>query len=684
MIVWPAVKRLLLTVLTSLLVVTSSLAINPAQLANGLPSASNTLTPTNSATNNSRLWNLQNADLLSVIDAVSHETGKNFIVDPRVQGKVTLVSSQPMSADEIYQVFLAVLQTHGYAAVTYGKFIRIVPDIEARQNILRLADGNQSIHGSQMVVQVVPVKNVPVEQLVRMLRPLLPQSADISAYSPSNTLIISANADKVDDMLALIKRVDSTNATGIEIVPLKNATAADLVTTINALQQNNNRFGGPGTTVSLAADERSNSILLNGDLDGRSRLHDLITQLDKPNPNSTGNTSVIYLRYLNAKDFAPILRGIATGTPVDDTGTTNNSNTDNSNPANAPINSLFLRAMPASTNTSNNASSPTNTTELGGGKVQVQAEPNTNSLIITAPPAIMLSLKEVIKQLDVRPAQVLVEAIIVEISEKRLQQLGIEWGTRSLPGTAPAGDNFSNLTGGLGIGFINSGNIRALVSALATDTSSNILATPSLVVLDNQKADIKVGKQVPTQTGSLANTASSGSVLNTTDYKDVVLELQVTPQINLGDAIRLAIQQGNDTVADQTGVASNPVFNTAQIKTQVMVNNGQILVLGGLINNDFEQARSRVPILSSIPGIGALFTSKNHTLDKKNLVVFLRPLILRDSVVSDTVTNQKYDFTRSEQLQRQREAGALTPADANPLLTPRRKPVQLPAPFSNN
>lgn len=680
--------------MTSRIIKTSCFGI---ALAAGCLSLSSAQTPINSSAVTSktatkaapanRLWNLQNADILSVIDAVSHETGKNFIIDPRVQGKVTLVSSQPMSPEEVYQVFLAILQTHGYAAVSDGKFIKILPDIEAKQQSAQLSDGSTSVKGAQMVVQVVPVKNVPVDQLVRMLHPLLPQSADISAYAPSNILIISANADKLQDLMTLINRVDSTNSTGMEIVPLKNASASELVTTINTLQQANNRFGVQPSTLSLAADERSNSILLNGDNASRAHMRDLIKQLDRPNPNSGGNTSVIYLRYLNAKDFAPVLRGIINGTAVDESSSASTASSNSATDTTNPSNNILLRtnnAPPLNMLPGSNSSSTSSTdSPTGANKAQIQAETNTNALIISAPPAVMASLRNVIKQLDVRPAQVLVEAVIVEISESRMQELGIQWGTHADPGTAPSNDTFSNLTGGQGFGFINSGNIRALVTALASDTSSNILATPSLLVLDNQKADIKVGQQVPTQTGSLANTAANNNVVTTTDYKDVVLELKVTPQINIGGTVRLNIEQGNDTVSGQTGIASNPIFNTAQIRTQVMVNSGQILVLGGLLNNDFEQTKDRVPILSSIPGLGALFTNKNHTLNKKNLVVFLQPIILRDTQLANQITDKKYDAARAAQLLRQKNAGPFTPIDANPVLPPRQKPLELPLPFKN-
>lgn len=643
-----------------------------------------TTLPSTNKKSATRLWNLQNADILSVINEVSRETGKNFIVDPRVQGKVTIVSSKPMEPAEVYQVFLAVLQTLGYSAIPSGDVIKIIPDAEAKQQETPLADNKNPGKGDELVVRVIPVRNVPADQFVSLLRPLLPSSSELSAYSPSNTLIISGRAAKINRLVKIIEQMDSADNNAIVLVPLRHATAADVVSVLNSLQTGA-RYPGQPLQLSLAADERTNSVLVRGDPENRSRIKMLITQLDKPiiNTNNRGNTQVIYLRYLKAKQLVPILRGIALGTTgeASDTTTNNTAATKKTLEKEGPVRSGPVTSSPpffgGSTSTASLSSEK---------KIQIQAEPNTNAVIISAPPAIMQSLKAVIAQLDIRPAQVLVEAIIVEISESKLQQLGIEWGTPAEPDTAAAGDTFSTLTGGLGIGFINTGDIRVMISALASDSTSNILATPSLVVLDNQKANIQVGKKVPTVTGQFSSSDTGGSAVNpftTSDYKDVVLKLEVTPQINQGRAIRLKIKQGNDTLSQQTGVSNNPIFNTAVINTEVMVNSGQILVLGGLLNNDFEGGNTKVPILSSIPLVGVAFQSKQNTFDKKNLVVFLRPVILYNSMLTDEITHKKYEFIREEQLKRRKHGDHyLTPYDANPVLPPHSQSSELPPPFS--
>lgn len=629
-----------------------------------------------------RLWNLQNADILSVINAISRETGKNFIVDPRVQGKVTLVSSKPMDANEIYQVFLAVLQTHGFSAVPSGNIIKIVPENDAKQQQTPIADAANPGQGDEVVVRVIPVTNIPSEQLLPIIRPMLPQPNDVSAYSPTNSIIVSGRASKVSSIADLIHKIDTENSSNMQVIPLHHATASDLVTEINNLQANNRLGSGVGS-LSLVADDRTNSIVISGDQASRIRIQGIIANLDHDDPCSSheGNTQVIYLRYLKAKDLVPILRGIASNT-TGDTTPASDSNSDDSNKQKQPVYTDAPRYIVLNQPKQCDTAPKTNSQQGGDKHVSIQAEPNTNAIIISAPPAIMQSIKAIVAQLDMRPNQVLVEAIIVEIDEAKLEKLGVEWGTSSEAGSPNDGSPFSTLTGGLGIGFINRGNIRVLVSALGTDTSSNILATPSLVVLDNQKANIKVGKKVPTTTGSYPSNSAGSSVepFTTTDYKDVVLSLNVTPQITRDNTVKLHIEQGNDTMAAQTGVSGNPIFNTTLIKTDVLVRSNQILVLGGLLNNDLEGRTTHVPIVSKIPLIGQLFRSKDNSLEKKNLVVFLRPVIMSNDCDNEQVTAPRYDDARLAELRVHYTEGEARTFGERPVI-PRRKNIQLPKPF---
>ncbi len=613
-------------------------------------------------------FNLKDADISTVISTIAEVTGKNFIIDPRVKGKATVISSRPMSQEEAYQVFLSLLDVHGYAAVPAGKTIKILPNVNAKQSATPVASGRRPGIGDEMVTRVIDVEHIAAAQLVPILRPLVPQQGHLVAYAPSNVLIISDGASNIQRLVSIIKRIDRPSADNeIEVVTLGHASATEVVRILNALLQQERKGpqakGGVQASNIMIADERTNSVLLGGDKNSRVRLRAIIAHLDTP-LESEGNTHVIYLRYAKAADLVPVLTGL--GQTVEEEKKAQKGK--------AAVKS----------------SSPLN----------IQADESTNALVITAPPDVFRSLQAVIRQLDVRRAQVSVEAIIAEVTARRATELGVQWLFDGTPaGDRPVGAiNFTAGTsivdlgarifaavqgdtttvppvaGGatVGIGRFNSNtfNFAALVRALEGDGSFNVLSTPSLVTLDNVEAEIKVGQVVPFVTGSFSSTGSGSTPTNpfqTINREDVGIVLKVTPQINEGDAIKLDIQQEVSSVAPDA-VAAGTITNNRSIKTSVLADDGQTVVLGGLITDDVNESVQKVPLLGDLPVLGALFRYKTNNVEKTNLMIFIRPTILRDAAVTTELTNSKYNFIRAKQLAVQRKGTAPLDVDQTPLL----------------
>ncbi len=598
--------------------------------------------------------NFENVEIYTLISTVSQLTGKNFVVDPRVQGKVTVVSSKPLGIAEVYQVFLTVLEVHGYSAIPSGSVIQIVPNTKAKQGTIPTDDQTS---GSQMVTQVIQVKNVSADQLTPILRPLMPQHAHLASYNATNMLIITDSADNVSRLLKIIKRVDHVSDSEVDLVPLRNASAPEIVRVLTNLQQTSLQGKSAQHLVRLAADERTNSVLLSGEHSARLRLRAIITHMDTP-LDSGGNTKVVYLRYIKAKEMVPILTGVSTSI-------------DKKKPQGG---ATGAPAMP----------------------INIQADESNNALVITAPPDVMVSLTQVIRQLDIRRAQVLIEAVIAEVSTDKARELGVQWaaGDKDSSGRGAYGtSNFNNASSG---GIINlgsaiksgvippigngltaalgqlsggKGNIGVLISALKDDAGTNILSTPSILTLDNQKAEIVVGQNVPFVTGSFSNNgANTGSVspFQTIQRQDVGLTLRVTPQINEGDAIMLEVDQEVSSISPAT-VASDIVTNKRTIKTKVMVDNGSVIVLGGLIDEKLTQSKQRVPLLGDIPLLGKLFQYNRSSKEKRNLMVFLRPRIINDAATQADVTHGKYQYIRQQQLELRKKGIPLLPNDDSPL-----------------
>ena len=577
--------------------------------------------------------NYREADLRQIIEAVGEVTGRNFLVDPRVTGQVTFLSYSPMSPEAFYEAFLATLQIHGFIAVESDDVTRIVPDATARVHPGLAAE----TAGDRIVTQVVQLTNVGAAQLVPILRPLIPQYGHLAAHPGSNMLIIVDRGSNIDRMLSIIARMDHDSDEEIEVIRLENASASEVVAMLGALEQGALAEGIPA--MQIAADDRTNSILLSGPTDRRLRYRALIAHLDTPS-GEAGNTQVRYLNYASAEDLASNLQSQFGGLAVGEGDTAEG--------------------------------------------VNIWADAGTNSLIINAPARIMQDMNSVIDRLDIRRAQVQVDAIIVELSERRANELGVNWifqgaqddspvgGTNFSSGNAPGIFQLAGAAAGAAgeagqlaldpqglvaaVGRITDAGTSwaALLSALATDTATNIVATPTLVTLDNEEATISVGSEVPFLTGQYGSTAGTTGTLNpfqTISRNAVGTSLTITPQINEGSGVKLVIVQETSSLSPAVEGAVDLVTDQRSITTSVFVDDGNILVLGGLIDDQLREVERRVPVLGRIPGLGALFRSQSTELDKINLMVFIRPTILRDSVQATFQTNAKYRYIRDLQVQ---------------------------------
>ncbi len=625
----------------------------------------------------SSMLNFKGADIKAVISTVAEVTGKNFIIDPRVKGKVTLISNRSMGKDEIYQVFLSILEVHGYTAVPSGEAIKIVPDADAKHSAMPFASKRKPGKGDEAVTRVVQVEHVTAAQLVPILRPLVPPQGHLAAYPQSNVLIISDRSSNIARLVKIIKRIDQPSSGEIEIVPLENAAAADLVRVLTSLQQKAGKKSPKMNQPMLVADERTNSILIGGDRAHRLQLRAIISHLDTPS-EIVGDTHVVYLRYAKAKDLVPVLTGVS------DTKQKKGSKG---------------RAAPSVAN------QPFN----------IQADESTNALVITAAPAVFRSLESVIRKLDIRRAQVLVEAIIAEVSSDRAAELGVQWLFDGSGGDNPVGAvNFGGsgtsissiaagaATGGelgaisaigpgatLGLGQFGSSsfNFAGLIRALEGDGTTNVLSTPNLMTMDNEEAEIFVGQELSIPTGSYSSTGSSSTSVNpftTFERKQIGIRLKVKPQINEGDSIRLDIEQSVDGISAGSAGAGNIVTSERTIKTVVVVDDGKALVLGGLIKDDLVETTQKVPLLGDIPLLGALFRYKSVQKVKTNLMVFLRPTILRTQDDSLNITRSKYNFIRSKQLELDKLGVNLLSNESHPVLPIPEEFLELPAPFDED
>lgn len=598
--------------------------------------------------------NMPNADISALISLVSQRTGKNFIVDPRVKAKVTVISSTPTNASELYEVFLSVLQVHGFAAVPQGDLVKILPEVTARTGPVPdlINDMPANSTSDQLVTHVIKVDNVPAAQLVPILRPLVPQQGHLAAYTATNSLIITDRAGNINRLLQIIKRIDVGDSGKVEVIKLQHASAAEIIRIINSLEGQNR---ADGSKLKMASDDRTNSLLLSGDKTSRLRVRSLIAHLDTP-LDTGGNTKVVYLKYAKADELVNILTGVSQGQSK--VGVSIEPGTGGQTAAPAPVDSgEGQQARPQVANTTQG-----NVQASTESNIDIQADPQTNSLIITAPPGEMKNILAVVRQLDIRRAQVLVEAIIAEVSESTARELGagalFGSGTGdpviasnlggALSGAASAYADPQTLGSGLSM-LLGSADIGFVIRAIASDSENNILSTPSLVTLDNEEASIVVGSNVPIITSS--EVSSGGNPFQTIEREDVGIKLKIKPQINEGDTIKLVIEQEVSQVEDNASSgASDIVTSKRTINTTVLIDDGQTLVLGGLIDENTANSIEKVPLLGDIPIIGRLFQYKSKRRNKRNLMVFIHPTILRDSRTAQYYSSEKYNFLRSKQI----------------------------------
>jgi len=614
--------------------------------------------------------NLKETDIQELIKFVAEATGTTIVVDPAVKGKVKVVSSKPVSRDELYELFLSILEVHGYTAVRSGGVVRVIQSKDARSSPVNVRDGSPGKASDEYVTQVIRLENISAAKLIPVLRPLVPQQAHMAAYAPSNAIIISDVSANIDRIRDIIERMDKSAVQQTDIVKLRYAVAEDVVRMLDQLSKSEaKQKGGAEPEVLLVADSRTNSVLVSGDELERARIRKLIQHLDTPLEQS-GNVKVIYLEYADAVEIAEVLTRVMQ----------NISQLDGSDGKKAA--------------------------RSGGNTSTIEADEGTNALIITADADEMAALEAVIRRLDIRRAQVLVEAIIVEMELIDGQDLGLQWlfanddgafGSNINANDARARNIAQAVTGrtdddddtndgdfelgdltsalastpgfSLGWGTLDDDfNMAVILNALKNQTNANILSTPSLLTLDNQEAYITVGQNVPFVTGSYTNTGAGGdgaqNPFQTIERENVGITLTVTPHINEGDSVVLDIQQEVSSLTGLSLIASDLITNERKLQTKVLAQDGRVVVLGGLIKDDVQDGQQKVPILGDIPLLGRLFRTDAVQVTKTNLMIFIRSTVVRDEEQLAGATADKYRYIRDQQMLR-KERGLMFLDDEN-------------------
>ncbi|WP_198265620.1 type II secretion system secretin GspD [sulfur-oxidizing endosymbiont of Gigantopelta aegis] len=587
------------------------------------------------------VFNMQGVDIKAMIATVADVTNKNFIIDPNIKGKVTVISKKSMSAEEVYQIFLSLLDVHGYSVVPTieANTFKIIKGITAKSKAVP-NDLNGLVKGDQLVTRVIKIQHTQAMQMVQILRPLVPQHAYLAGYADSNMIVISDSANNINRLVELVDRLDTPGDGNIEMVHLKNASAKDLAQTLSALNRTKKTL-----SQVVVADIRSNSLLIGGDATTRMNLKALILKLDSE-VNTMRNTHVLYLSYAKAADIATILKEIV---------------------------KMSVGAKGAN----------------GLSDIVIAADDNSNSLVVKSSYTKFVEIKDVVKKLDIPRAQVHIEAILAEVSYKLEKELGVEWNT-SVSGSGVVGEANTGLAlkDIFSLTYLNgAGDIKAVLKILQSDTDSNILSTPSLLTLDNQEASIIVGENVPFLTGSQSTQGGIATPFQTIERKDVGLTLKVTPRLNKGSTIIMDIYQEVSNVLPkvQNIAAVDLVTKKRAIETTVMVEDRGMVVLGGLIQDDLVNTVNKVPLLGDIPLIGELFKSSKVETQKANLMVFIRPTILSNPVLANEMAMSKYQFVRSKQIELQDKGVRLIEPEIIPVLPEYVKPdgssVVLPNPF---
>lgn len=620
-----------------------------------------------------------NIDINEFIQTVSRNLEKTIIVHPEVRGRVNVRSYETLNRELYYQFFLDVLEVYGFAVVESDNgTLRVIRDRDARNTALPVID-DDSQSGAAMITRVVRVENVSVRELAPLLRGLNDQSGggNVVSYDPSNVIMITGRASVVNRLVDIIERVDQAGDQDVERIELRYASAAEMVRIATAIFIPQSAGNTPELLIPrIVADERTNSVLISGEPRVRERVIRLIRELDSE-LESTGNTRVFYLRYAKAEELVEVLRGMTETMLAEEERQAQGQSSGQQGQ---------VRQAAAVRRT--------------GNEVSIQAHESTNSLVVTAQPSMIRAIEDVVRQLDIRRAQVLVEAIIVEVFEGDGINFGVQWlhedfgfmqhshgnlaplgqiaiaaeAARGEPGTVTERINADGSTtiqrepdrrgdysllaqvlgqaNGLMFGTVQDG-WGAIVQAVSTDTNSNILSAPSITTLDNQEANFLVGQNVPTLTGSTAG-SNNENPFQTVERQDIGIRLRVTPQVNEGDSVQMIIEQEVSSLAGATSV--DITINKRELSTTVLARDGETIVLGGLIDEDVQESLSKVPILGDIPILGHLFKSTSVTTRKRNLMIFIRPTIIRDDARMEELSSRKYSYIRAQQMA-QRERG---------------------------
>lgn len=627
--------------------------------------------------------NFVNAEIESVVKAIGQISGRNFLMDPKVKGMITITSATPIPASMAYQVLLGALRTQGFTAVEGNGVTTILPEAEAKLHYNPVYGATTKAGGSQLITQVFLLKYESAAQLLNVLKPLVSPNNVISAYPGSNALIITDYAENLKKITKLVNALDKPGGTEQVVLKLQYANAIEVAQTINKL---NTESAEGARKLQAIADPRINAVILRGDNpDQMNRAQGLLRELDIPS-HAGSNIHVVYLRNADAKKLATTLQALMNGAA----DSNSSFNASSSAPTTTPVISQSATGTSATPTVANTSSYGSSTASPFGGvssgsppNSMIQADTATNALIITAPDPVFNMLRSVIDKLDIRRAQLYIEALVAEVSTDKASQFGIQWqdlsnlnagdgsSLRGFGGTKfstngasinSVAQNIGNASNGLNIGLIRGqitvpglgtiSNLGLLANALESDANANILSKPNLLTLDNEEAKIVIGQNVPFITGQYAQTGSTATVnpFQTIERRDVGLTLRVRPQISESKAIKLQIYQEVSSVADNTN-AAGITTNKRSIDTSVMVDDGSIIVLGGLIEDRVTQNLTKVPGLGDIPLLGNLFRTQSRSYKKTNLMVFLRPYVMRDDDALETMTNDRYDYIRNQQQQ---------------------------------
>ena len=636
--------------------------------------------------------NFVNAEIEGVTRAMAAILKQQFVVDPRVKGTMTLYSEEPLSPRDAYLNFLAALRGLGFSVVEVGGLLKVVPEAEAKVQAGTVAIGEVTRRGDQVITQIFKLNHENANNLVPVLRPLIGANNTINANPGNNSLVITDYADNLQRIAKIIAAMDTPGSGDVEVIAIKHGVASDVAAMVQRLSDTGGAPGVPGASSgapTVLVDSRNNSLIVRATNGARmAQIRSLVAKLDQAPQGSSGsgNIWVVHLKNADAVKLATMLRAAFTAS--------------GGSSVSGGSNSLAPQAStPGGTNTA--ASTPINPSGAPSTGGFVQADPATNSLIITAPEPLYRQIRSMIEQLDTRRAQVYIESMIVEVSGDNAADFGFQWqgllgksgdstgvviGTNSSVGgpsiislaTAIASRTPTALGEGLNVGVVSkiagAYNLSAIARILQSQTNTNIVSTPNLITLDNEEAKIIVGSNVPFVTGQFTQTATATTnPFQTIERKDVGITLRIRPQIGENGVVRMTIFQESSSLSEKVAPGTTnagPTTNKRSIESNVVVDDGQIIVLGGLIEDKFDEKKSKVPLLGDIPYVGALFRSESRTKTRTNLMVFLRPVVLRDAEASNKLTLDRYDLIRTQQKDAQPTPSLLMPINDSPVLPP--------------